>query len=63
MSNRLWRGLLLAGFFNVQSALYYELLSNFMGKGDKETFAYALLATNASYSLVPTPVGSVGVRK
>jgi hypothetical protein len=32
---RLWRGLLLATFFNIQSGLFYELLSNFMGKGDK----------------------------
>ena len=46
-----------------QAQLYYELLSNFMGKGDKETFAYALLATGGSYALVPKPVGAVGVNK
>lgn len=32
---RLWRGLLLATFLNIQSGLFYDLLSNFMGKGDK----------------------------
>ena len=48
---------------NVHAALYYELLSNFMGKGDKETFAYAMLATGTRYTLASTPVGSVGVMK
>lgn len=48
---------------NVHAALYYELLSNFMGKGDKETFAYAMLATGTQYTVSPTPVGSVGIMK
>lgn len=48
---------------NVHAVLYYELLSNFMGKGDKESFAYALLAVGSSYTAVPTPVGSIGVMK
>lgn len=60
---RQWNGLLLAAFMNVHAALYYELLSNFMGKGDKETFAYAMLATGTQYTLSPKPVGSVGIMK
>mmetsp|Transcript_14356 Transcript_14356/g.43356 ORF Transcript_14356/g.43356 Transcript_14356/m.43356 type:complete len:597 (+) Transcript_14356:257-2047(+) len=60
---RQWNGLLLAAFMNVHAVLYYELLSNFMGKGDKESFAYALLAVGSSYTAVPTPVGSIGVMK
>jgi hypothetical protein len=109
---RLWRGLLLATFLNIQSGLFYDLLSNFMGKGDKvrrrltacaspvqiqlmsqragftgrvtaacwgttmyvepahswtsvrqETFPYAFRAADASYSLIATSAGSVGVTK
>lgn len=48
---------------NLQSRLYYELLSNFMGKGDKESFAFALLAAGQGYRLAGTPVGSVGLDK
>ena len=48
---------------NMQSGLYYELLSNFMGKGDKESFAYALLAAGGSYHTIGTPVGSIGLDK
>jgi len=60
---RVWRGLLLAAFMNTQSEFYYRMLSNFMGQGDKETFPFALLATNASFHLISTPVGSVGLNK
>ena len=58
---RVWEGLLLAAFFNMQSNLYYELFSNFMGKGDKESFAHALRAARLHYHLLPTPVGSLGI--
>ena len=51
---------MLAAFFNMQSGFYYELFSNFMGKGDKESFAFAFAATNTPYYKVPHPVGSVG---
>ena len=54
---------MLAVFMNLHSQLYYELLSNFMGKGDKESFGYALLAVGQSYRLSGTPVGSVGLDK
>ena len=48
---RAWKGLLLAAFFNMQSDFYYELFSNFMGKGDKESFAHALRAAQTSYEI------------
>ena len=57
---RVWPGLVLAAFFNLQSRLYYELLGNFMGKGDKETFALGLAKAGLPYHIVDTPVGSVG---
>jgi hypothetical protein len=60
---RVWPGLLLAAFMNTQSGFYYRMLSNFMGQGDKETFPFALLSTNASLHVMETPVGSVGLRK
>ena len=53
----------MAAFFNMQSNLYYELFSNFMGKGDKESFAHALRAARLHYHLMETPVGSVGISK
>lgn len=57
---RAWAGLLLATFFNMQSDFYYELFSNFMGKGDKESFAHSLQASGVPYSVVPFEVGSIG---
>ena len=57
---RVWKGLVLAAFFNLQSRLYYELLGNFMGKGDKETFALGLSVAGLPYHVIATPVGSVG---
>ena len=57
---RAWKALLLTAYFNAQSDLWYELFSSWMGKGDKETFAYAFEATRSTYSVVPTPVGAVG---
>ncbi len=60
MMLRVWKGLVLAAFFNLQSRLYYELLGNFMGKGDKETFALGLSVAGLPYHVIATPVGSVG---
>ena len=57
---RAWKGLILAAFFNMKSDLYYELFSNYMGKGDKESFAHALQAVHVPFSVVSTPVGTVG---
>ena len=60
LSPRVWKGLVLAAFFNLQSRLYYELLGNFMGKGDKETVALGLSVAGLPYHIIATPVGSVG---
>lgn len=38
---RAWRPLLLALFVNLQAPLYYRLLSNYMGTGDKESWRFA----------------------
>ena len=57
---RVWKGLVLAAFFNLQSKLYYELMGNFMGKGDKESFALGLSVAGLPFHLVSTPVGSIG---
>lgn len=51
---------MLAAYFNMHSEFYYELFSNFMGKGDKESFAFAFAATRTPYFMVPYAVGSVG---
>jgi alpha 1,2-mannosyltransferase len=54
---------MLAAYFNMQSGFYYELFSNFMGKGDKESFAYAFAATQLPFHKVPHPVGSLGLMR
>jgi alpha 1,2-mannosyltransferase len=59
---RAWRALSLAAYFNSAPGFYYEILSCFMGKGDKETFAAALAATRTPFHRMETPVGSVGLR-
>jgi alpha 1,2-mannosyltransferase len=58
---RTWNGLMLAAFFNIKAKLYQELMSNFMGKGDKETFAFGLLAQEIPFHLVRKSVGSIGI--
>lgn len=57
---RAWGGLMASAYFNIESGLYYELFSGFMGKGDKEGFAHGLAAAGLPYSLAPTPAGAVG---
>ena len=57
---RTWAGLMAASYFNIESGLYYELFSGFMGKGDKEGFAHGLAAAGLPYSLAPAPPGAVG---
>ena len=52
---------MLAAFFNAQGSLWYELLGGWVGKGDKETFAYAFAATHTPFSVVETPVDSIGI--
>ena len=51
---------MLAAFFNMKSDLYYELFSNYMGKGDKESFVHALQAAQCPFSTVTAPVGTIG---
>lgn len=58
---RVWEALMLAAYFNLQSGFYYELFSNFMGKGDKESFAFAFAATHLPFHKVSHPVGSLGL--
>jgi len=38
----------------------YEVFTCFLGKGDKETFAYAMAAVKEAYHVVPSPPGSLG---
>ena len=54
---------MLAAYFNLQSSFYYELFSNFMGKGDKESFAFAFAATLTPFHMVQHPVGSLGLMR
>ena len=54
---------MLAAYFNLQSSFYYELFSNYMGKGDKESFAFAFAATSTPFHMVQHPVGSLGLMR
>ncbi len=54
---------MLAAYFNMNSGFYYEMFSNFMGKGDKESFSFAFAATKTPYYMVPHPVGSLGLMR
>ncbi|CAL8466252.1 g5788 [Coccomyxa elongata] len=60
---RVWDALVLAAYFNMNSGFYYEMFSNFMGKGDKESFSFAFAATQTPYYMIPHPVGSLGVMR
>lgn len=57
-----WRALQLALFLNCQGSLYYNLLTNYLGKGDKETFPFAMRMLRLPYASVGDahPVGSAG---
>lgn len=54
---------MLAAYFNMNSGFYYEMFSNFMGKGDKESFSFAFAATKTPYHMIPHPVGSLGLMR
>ncbi|GIL68802.1 hypothetical protein Vafri_22039 [Volvox africanus] len=58
---RHWRGLVLAAYMNVYGAVFSELLSCYIGKGDKETFAYGMLAAGETMWVSPVNPGSVGL--
>lgn len=38
----------------------YEVFTCFLGKGDKETFAYGMATAKEAYHMIETPPGSVG---
>lgn len=38
----------------------YEMFTCYLGKGDKETFGYALMAMGEPYTLVRTPPRAIG---
>jgi len=59
-----WRALMLAMFLNCQGALYYNLLTNYLGMGDKETFPMAMRMLRMPYHQVGDsfPLGSIGLR-
>lgn len=57
---RHWRGLSLAVYLNAHAQLYYEVFTCYLGKGDKETFAYALAAAGEPYSVVGVPPAALG---
>ncbi|KAG2501658.1 hypothetical protein HYH03_000162 [Edaphochlamys debaryana] len=60
--SRHWRGLLVAAYMNMYGGIFAELLSCYVGKGDKETFAYGMLAAGEPMWVSPVPAGSAGVR-
>lgn len=57
-----WDSLLVALYFNMQNHLYYPLMTDFMGMGDKETFPWAVKAVGKEYSFVQSPTGSAGTQ-
>ena len=56
-----WRPLMVAAYFNMLGpGLYYKLFTDYMGEGDKETFAHAFLTEGLPEYTVPHPVQSIG---
>lgn len=58
-----WQALMLALFMNCQGSLYYNLLTNYMGMGDKETLPMAMRMLQLPYHDVghAWPTGSAGL--
>ena len=56
-----WPVLMLVVYLNLQSPLYYRLLSSYMGMGDKETWPAAAAALHAPAAWVSVPPGALGV--
>lgn len=40
--------------------LRYEMFTCYLGKGDKETFAYALMSAGEPYTMIRTPPRAIG---
>lgn len=58
---RMWVPLVSALFFNIHGYLFYPLFTNYMGLGDKETFAFAMIAHGVQYSVVQHRSHSLGI--
>ena len=58
---RLWPALVSALFFNLHIHVFAPLFSNYMGLGDKETFAMALRAHRLPFHVVAAPPHGIGI--
>jgi len=45
---------------NTHQLTRYEIFTCFLGKGDKETFAYAMAAVKEPYYVISSPPASLG---
>ena len=60
---RVWRPLMVAAYFNMLGpGLYYKLLTDYVGEGDKETFPHAFLVEGQPEYTVPHDVTSAGAK-
>jgi alpha 1,2-mannosyltransferase len=57
----MWTPLVSALFFNIHGFLFYPLFTNYMGLGDKETFAFAMISHGVPYSVVSHGTSSLGI--
>ncbi|GBF98544.1 pantothenate synthetase [Raphidocelis subcapitata] len=57
---RHWRGLAAALWFNAHPNFWYEVFTCFLGKGDKETFAYGMAAAGEEFYVMPAPPAALG---
>lgn len=58
-----WKELLTAAYLNfLGPGLYYRFLTDHVGEGDKETFAYSYLLWGRPYHLIGKKVEAVGIR-
>jgi hypothetical protein len=61
MHCRVWPALVSALYFNLNSFLFAPLFTNFMGLGDKETFAFALISHGLPISTIQHHTHTVGI--
>ena len=60
---RVWKPLMVAAYFNMLGpGLYYKLLTDEVGEGDKETFPHAFLVEGLPEYTVPHDVTSAGAK-
>ncbi|GBF93077.1 hypothetical protein Rsub_05688 [Raphidocelis subcapitata] len=57
---RHWRGLVVAAWFNSYANFWYEIFTCFLGKGDKETFAYGMAVAREPYYVITTAPAAIG---